>query len=525
MNGGPPSVDGGAMAECLALGASRHPETSLRFVGGARPVDVRLDELGRAAHRVAAGLERLGIGAGDRVAIWVPNWVEGAITYQAAWLVGAVAVPIVHIYGPREVGFILRESAARMLVMPDRWRDIDYRERFAAIDPIVGVEHLVVITDEFGPTEIPWSSLADVAAAPDRAVERTPDDDCLIVYTSGTTGVPKGVRHTTSTLVAEVESVAAVSDWGLDTTTPGMHLAAFPAGHIAGVLGLLRTVLLGIPSVILDRWDAVLAAELIDRHRVVASSGAPFYLASLLDAAERDGRDLSSLRSYLVGAGSVPRALVERADRAGVPVFRSYGSTEHPTVTIGHPSDPLERRAGTDGRATPGTEIRIVDDDGDDVASGVDGEIVTRGPELFVGYTDPAIDEGAFLPGRWYRTGDIGHIDADGDLTITDRLKDLIIRGGENIASKEVEDLLSLHPDVAEVAAVGRPDERYGELVAVFVRTRDGVVLDHADVIEHFGRLGAVRQKTPEHLVLVDDFPRTASGKIRKDVLRDRLRP
>ena len=382
---------------------------------------------------------------------------------------------------------------------------------------------LVVIGDDVRPGEVPWAALANQRPL-EQSPRRTADDDCLVVYTSGTTGDPKGVRHTTTTLLAEVETVAAASEWGLGGPEPVVHLAAFPAGHMAGVSGLLRTMLLGISTVVMDRWDAALAAELIERHRVTATSGAPFFLASLLDAAERDGRDLTSLGSYLVGAGSVPRSLVERADAAGIPVFRSYGATEHPTVTLGRPSDTLAQRAGTDGVPTPGTEVRIVDDAGRDVGPGVDGEVLTRGPERFVGYTDPSLDAEVLLNGGWYRTGDIGRLDTSGRLTITDRLKDLIVRGGENIASKEVEDVLTTHPDVVEVAAVGRPDERYGERVAVFVRLRPGARLDVDDVATHFATAGIARQKTPEHVVAVDELPRTASGKVRKDLLRARLR-
>jgi cyclohexanecarboxylate-CoA ligase len=219
----------------------------------------------------------------------------------------------------------------------------------------------------------------------------------------------------------------------------------------------------------------------------------------------------------------VPASLVERADRTGIPVYRAYGSSEHPVITTGTPADPLGKRAGTDGGLTPGNEIRLLDDDDCEVAVGEDGEIVSRGPELFVGYSDPAMDETSFLPGGWFRTGDIGRLDSDGYLTITDRKKDIIIRGGENIASKEVEDLLMLHPSVVEVAAVGKPDERYGERVVVFVQLRDGAALDLAEIAGHFAALGVAKQKTPEHLEFVESFPRSLSGKIRKVELRDRL--
>jgi acyl-CoA synthetase (AMP-forming)/AMP-acid ligase II len=270
---------------------------------------------------------------------------------------------------------------------------------------------------------------------------------------------------------------------------------------------------LGTSSVLMDAWDPQLAAELVAHHRVTASAGAPYYLASMIDAAEQRGHDLSSFTSYMVGAASVPPSLVERAELAGIPVYRAYGSSEHPVITTGCASDPLAKRAGTDGKTVPGAEIRLLED----------GEIVSRGPDLFVGYTDARLDAESFLPDGWFCTGDIGRIDDDGFLTITDRKKDVIIRGGENIASKEVEDLLALHPSVVEAAVVGRPDPRYGERVAAFVRLRSDQTFTLDDARAHFAALGVARQKTPECVILVDELPRTASGKVRKVDLRTRF--
>lgn len=505
------------IADHLRAGAETFPDAAMHFVGGPTPVSIALDDMYRRSLRLAGGLAELGVGPADAIAIWVPNWLEGALTYQAALMLGATVVPIIHIYGPREVGFILRQSKARVLVMPDRWRNIDYGERFSAIGVLPDLEHVVLVGDHGPAGATPWSRLAG-HDAPSSLPVTDPDDVCLLIYTSGTTAEPKGVQHTTNTLVAEIRSTAAaLGDRG------GVNLAAFPAGHIAGVLGLLRAFLLGASSVLMDQWDPALAARLVQEHHVTTTAGAPFFLASLMDEAERQGTDLASFRNYMVGAASVPPALVERAERVGIPVYRAYGSSEHPVITTGTPSDPLGKRANTDGRLTPGNEIRLLDDDGE-VTVGRDGEIVSRGPELFVGYRDVELDAGSFLPGGWFRTGDIGRLDTEGFLTITDRKKDVIIRGGENIASKEVEDLLAMHPAVVEAAAVGKPDDRYGERVAVFVQLRDGMTIDLAEIGRHFAALGVARQKAPEHLELVDGFPRSLSGKVRKVELRDRLR-
>jgi acyl-CoA synthetase (AMP-forming)/AMP-acid ligase II len=506
------------ISDHLRLGAATFPDTSMHFAGGPNPVSIRLGEMYEQSLRVAGGFTRLGVGHGDVVAIWVPNWLEGALAYQAALMLGATVVPIIHIYGPREVGFILRQSGARVLVMPDRWRNIDYGERFAAITDTTTLQHVVLIGAGGPAGAIPWARIS--SAEPLTALPTTqPDERCLLIYTSGTTADPKGVQHTTNTLVAEIRSTAATMGERV-----GVNLAAFPAGHIAGVLGLLRMFVLGMSTVSMDAWDANLAAQLVASHGITSTAGAPFYLATMMDEAERQGIDLSSLSNFMVGAASVPASLVERADGVGVTAYRAYGSSEHPVITTGTPADPLDKRAATDGRLTAGNEIRLLDDEDREVGVGEDGEIISRGPELFVGYTDPNLDADSFLPGGWFRTGDIGRVDAGGYLTITDRKKDVIIRGGENIASKEVEDLLMLHPAVADAAVVGQLDERYGERVAAFVQIRSGQSLDLDEVRRHFTAIGVARHKTPEFLLPIDELPRTPSGKVRKVELRDRLR-
>jgi acyl-CoA synthetase (AMP-forming)/AMP-acid ligase II len=374
------------------------------------------------------------------------------------------------------------------------------------------------------PGTIAWDDLeagGRTAAAPDFAPPVTdPDDRCLLVYTSGTTADPKGVQHSHNTLLSEVHSTATAPAPG-----PAVrYLAAFPAGHVAGVLGLLRVLVLGASSVVMDAWDPITAARLVAEHRVTSGSGAPIYLATLLDEAERARRDLSSLTEYLTGAANVSPALIERADRAGIAAYRCYGSSEHPTISSGFPGDPAVKRATTDGRVLPGNEVRIVDDDGRELPAGTDGEIISRGPEQFLGYLAEELDADAYFPGGWLRTGDIGHLDDAGYLTVTGRKKDIIVRGGEKISAKEVEDVLLGHPAVAEAAVVGAPDERYGERVCAFAVLRPGGSLDLEDVRRHFAGAGLARQKTPERLVITDALPRTAAGKVQKFALRHSLR-
>jgi cyclohexanecarboxylate-CoA ligase len=506
------------VADEIARGAAAHGEVPLAFHSESRPAAITLGGLHQRVRAVAAGLQRLGVRAGDRVAIQVPNWLEGAIAHSAAWLCGATVVPIVSIYGSAEVGFILRQSAARTFIVARHWRGRDCADLLAAAGPLPDLSDVVVIGEPLA-DNIGWHELDTGAVAPSPVtVEAT--QICLLVYTSGTTAEPKGVQHSHRTLLAEVHAANVVRDAAPDV----VHLAAFPSGHIAGVLGLLRVLVHGTRTVVMDGWDPVAAARLVEEHRVTSSVGAPVYLATLLDEAERSGHDLSSLREYMTGAANVAPSLIERAAGAGIAAYRCYGSSEHPTISSGVPEDPLVKRATTDGRVTPGNEVRLVDDAGNDVPVGQDGEIVCRGPEQFVGYLDPALNDDAYLDGGWLRTGDIGRMDADGYLTITDRKKDIIIRGGEKISSKEVEDLLLTHPSVADAAAVGAPDERYGERVCAFVVLQPGASLGLPEVRSLFSEAGLARQKTPERLVVVDTLPRTAAGKVQKFELRERLR-
>jgi acyl-CoA synthetase (AMP-forming)/AMP-acid ligase II len=509
----------------LRRAAAEHPGSLVVFHDSAGELVTTVGGLHARALRVAAGLGRLGVRPGDAVAIQVPNWPEGAVAHAAGWLAGALVVPIAAIYGPAEVSFILRQSAARVFIVARHWRGRDCAGLLAGLGSQPALSHVVVIGEQL-PATTAWADLesdpqpAADGASPPAVIspEADPDDPCLLVYTSGTTAEPKGVQHSHNTLLSEVRGTAAAR------RAPGTkQLAAFPAGHVAGVLGLLRVLVLGVPSVIMDAWDPVTAASLVAGHRVTSAAGAPVYLATMLDAAQRSGHDLSSLTEFLTGAADVSPELIERADRAGIAAYRCYGSSEHPTISSGVPADPLVKRATTDGRVNPGNEVRIVDDEGSELPPGVNGEIVSRGPEQFLGYLASQLDADAYLPGGWLRSGDLGHLDDDGYLTVTGRKKDIIVRGGEKISAKEVEDVLLRHPAVAEAALVGAPDQRYGERACAFVVLRPGASLDLAEVQRHFAGAGLARQKTPEQLVITTALPRTAAGKVQKFALRATL--
>lgn len=507
------------LGEAIRHGVASYAAGHLVVVSDERPHQGSLGELDAEARSVAAWLQSVGVGRGDVVALQLPNWWEGAVIQAATAMVGGVILPIVPIYGPREVSFILREAGAKVFALPDAFRGRDYLAMLPELGDLPELSTTVVVGAPSTSGAVGWDD-AHRDAAEYVIPDSEADDLALLVYTSGTTADPKGVQHTHRSLIAETFSPVAMAGTGPDSS----HLSVFPSGHVAAVNGLLRILVLGSPTVLMDAWDADRAARLIDEYAVTVTAGAPVHLAGFLDARDRGEIAMASLQEYLVGGASVPPSLVLRADAAGVTAYRAYGLSEHPTISGGTAADPLEKRAHTDGRVAPGNEVRILDDDGRELPTGEDGEIVSRGTELFAGYRAAELTAAAFTPDGWFRTGDVGRLDADGYLTITDRKKDIIVRGGENISSKEIEDILGTHPRVAEVAAVGSPDDRYGERVAVFVVLSEGIELTLDEVGEHFRSCGAARQKTPELVRVVTALPRTPAGKVQKVPLREQLR-
>jgi len=504
----------------ILAGAAAHDRCPLIFVSGDGEQSTTLGGLVSDAEKVAGALQARGIGPGDVVAVQLPGSYQGAVVQTAVGLCGAVLLPVVMIYGPHEMNFALSRSGATAVVLPR-----EHRGRPHAVTVLGGLSGLpalklaVVVGDDApGHGAIGYADLVGRPGGPYREPGPDPDDRVVLMYTSGTTADPKGVQHSHRTLLAEATSRVYTH------TGPGERsLGLFPPGHIAGLLSLLRILLLGTPTVIMQAWDATLAARLIDRHAVTSSGGAPVQLSGLLDQQANGMATLATLREFLTGAAPVAPSLIRRADAAGITAYRSYGSSEHPTITTGSVADPLDQRAATDGRLVAGNQVRIVDSDGRDGPAGRDGEILSRGPELFTGYADAALNAAAFLPGGWFRTGDVGRLDGDGYLTITDRLKDIIIRGGENISSKEVEDLLITHPAIADVAVIPSPDPAMGERVCAVVVLRPGHSFGLEEARAHVAAAGAARQKTPEVIVRADELPRTPAGKVRKDVLRARV--
>jgi len=474
--------------------------------------------LAAAAERLAGGLAARGVRAGDVVAFQLPNWTETLVVLLAAARLGAVANPVLPIYRRRELGFILAEAGARVLFIPGRYRDCDHRALVRELRPALpALEHVVVVRDEPADGALAYAEVAATTPAPPAADAGA---IALLIYTSGSTADAKGVLHSHDTLLAEARSLGPVHGISAADTV----LMPSPLTHISGIVhALLVPAVFGTTAVLMDRWEAGAARALIAAARVTYMVGAPTFLRDL--AAGTPGAP-AHLRLFSCGGADVDPALVrEAAARLGCVAKRVYGSTEFPTVTTTGPDDPPERRIDSEGHAIGANEVRLVDEEGAAVAPGREGEILARGPECFLGYRNPALNGDAFTADGWFRTGDLGTLDAEGYLRITGRRKDVIIRKGENISARELEDLLAAHPAVAEVAVVGVPDAVAGEIACAVLRLRPGARPPTlAELAEQLTARGLSRRKLPERLEVVADFPRTASGKIVKRTLREQLR-
>lgn len=500
----------------------RWPDSRFVVASRQRPASLTFREMHDRGLRLAGALHALGLRKGDVFAMEMPNWMEGCLAYHACAALGVVVVPIIHIYKGKEVEFILRQSRAKVFMVPDTTMGIDYLSMVAEIRPnLPDLRHVIVVGDKIPEDCLSFEDVAERETTDFPHPDISPDEPHILAYTSGTTSDPKGVVHSHNTLFSELRAVVAAS--GGDETD--VFMSPSPIGHIAGIYSaLIAPFLCGYKKLVLvDGFDPRWMLELIAEHRVTRSGGAPIFLQVMINDPGFADIDTSSLRLFGVGGANVSPALIEQADSVGWWSFRSYGCTEHPSITMGTLDDPLDKRAHTDGRAMLDVQIRLVDENGDDVAAGEPGEVISRGPDQFLGYMDPRMDADAFTDDGWFRTGDIGIVDADGYLRITDRKKDIIIRGGENISAREVEEILSRHPKVQEAAVTPMRDERYGERVCAFVITRDLQSLTLDEVLEHFAANGIAKQKTPERLEIVAEFPRTIAGKVQKYVLRRRI--
>jgi cyclohexanecarboxylate-CoA ligase len=502
----------------LDIATARNPDR-LAVIDGDR--EISYSQLHQAVAAMAGGLRRLGTHPGDVVSWILPNWYEAIVVHHAVIRVGAVSNPIVPIYRHREVEFILRQAATRMLIVPETFRGFDYPAMVADLD-IPHVQTVIVARGEaqncLRLDALCRADAGDEQVPPD---DRTADDPALLLYTSGTTAQPKGVVHSHNTLDHELRSIVQL--FGL--TSRDIVFMASPLTHITGVLyGIHLPMFLNSTVVLQDIWNPAIAADLIQRHAATFTVGATPFLHGLINQPDPPGGRLA-MRAFACGGADVPPQLISEATRRlDCCAMRVYGSTEHPTVSACGFGDALHERAHTDGRPIGATRVRIVDDNDDEVGPDTMGEIVVRGPEQFLGYLEEIAIDDLYTSDGWFRTGDLGTIDTDGYLRVTGRKKDIIIRGGENLSVREIEDLLLEHQQISDVAVVGMPDPILGERVCAFVVAGDDGIPTLNDIVAYLRGQQVATQKLPERLEIIEDLPRTASGKVKKHLLKDRLR-
>jgi cyclohexanecarboxylate-CoA ligase len=502
--------------QALCAQARQSPEKTLIVDRGHR---VSYREAVTLADRLAAGLHARGVGPGDVVSVQLPNWCWFPLLEYALARLGAVCNPLPPIYRHRELRFMLGLVAPKVAIVPGLFRGFDHVAMFDELRHSLPLEHVFVAEGE------PAAGMSSIEALLGDSSRLPPSDtraDALseIAFTSGTTGEAKGVMHTHNTNLCPVHGLIRRQGLG----SGDVVLMASTFGHNTGfVYGGQLPVVLGGTVVLMESWDPGKALDLIERERVTWCMGATPFLSDLCRGmAERAPGCTRTLRVFLCSGAPIPRSLLAEARaRIGCAVVSGWGMTEIGLATLSDVEDEGEQAADTDGRCMDGSRIRILDPDDKDVAPGEEGDIVARGPALFVGYfRRPQMTAGSFTPDGWLRTGDRGRLDATGNLRITGRSKDIIVRGGENIPVVEIEDLLHKHPKVRSVAIVGVPDSRLQERACAVVIPIEGEALTFEEMTAYLAERQLAKHYFPEFLILQDSFPMTPSGKVQKFLLR-----
>ncbi|WP_206051894.1 class I adenylate-forming enzyme family protein [Nocardioides ferulae] len=464
--------------------------------------------------RVAAALSREGIGQGSRVAWTLPTRVSTVLVMGALRRLGAIQAPIIPLYREREMGAAVRTSGSETLLVPGTWRGTDYLELAARL-PLEGhTSPLVLEIGAVAPEADPVAGLGEPYDA---------DDIRWIYFTSGSTGTPKGARHTDDTLLTTGLAFGGIGGLGRE---PGEVAAmAFPIAHVGGIEYLIAALAGGYPVLLVEAFEPQPTLALFKEHGVTTTGGAPpFYQAFVGFARAAGGPPLATLRTLKGGGAPCPPHLFhEVTAEVGCRLAHDYGMTEAPMIGVANPDDADEILAVTDGRVIPGSQVRLVDADGIEVGPGEAGEIQVSGRGVCRGYCDPADTAANFTEDGWFRTGDLGQLRPSGHLEVIGRLKDLIIRKGENIAPFEIETVLIARPEVAECAVIGLPDEERGELVCAVVVPAAGSQPTLVELKAWMAEAGLMPQKVPERLELMDELPRTGLAKVAKQQLRQQL--
>ncbi|EHJ4576121.1 medium-chain fatty-acid--CoA ligase [Escherichia coli] len=477
--------------------------------------------LDHAASCLANWMLAKGIESGDRIAFQLPGWCEFTVIYLACLKIGAVSVPLLPSWREAELVWVLNKCQAKMFFAPTLFKQtrpvdliLPLQNQLPQLQQIVGVDKLAPATSSLSLSQI----IADNTSLT-TAITTHGDELAAVLFTSGTEGLPKGVMLTHNNILASERAYCV----RLNLTWQDVFMMPAPLGHATGFLhGVTAPFLIGARSVLLDIFTPDACLALLEQQRCTCMLGATPFVYDLLNVLEKQPADLSALRFFLCGGTTIPKKVAHECQQLGIKLLSVYGSTESSPHAVVNLDDPLSRFMHTDGYAAAGVEIKVVDDARKTLPPGCEGEEASRGPNVFMGYFDePELTARALDEEGWYYSGDLCRMDEAGYIKITGRKKDIIVRGGENISSREVEDILLQHPKIHDACVVAMPDERLGERSCAYVVLKaPHHSLSLEEVVAFFSRKRVAKYKYPEHIVVIEKLPRTASGKIQKFLLR-----
>ncbi|EPY9337325.1 TPA: medium-chain fatty-acid--CoA ligase [Escherichia coli] len=477
--------------------------------------------LDHAASCLANWMLAKGIESGDRIAFQLPGWCEFTVIYLVCLKIGAVSVPLLPSWREAELVWVLNKCQAKMFFAPTLFKQtrpvdliLPLQNQLPQLQQIVGVDKLAPATSSLSLSQI----IADNTSLT-TAITTHGDELAAVLFTSGTEGLPKGVMLTHNNILASERAYCA----RLNLTWQDVFMMPAPLGHATGFLhGVTAPFLIGARSVLLDIFTPDACLALLEQQRCTCMLGATPFVYDLLNVLEKQPADLSALRFFLCGGTTIPKKVARECQQRGIKLLSVYGSTESSPHAVVNLDDPLSRFMHTDGYAAAGVEIKVVDDARKTLPPGCEGEEASRGPNVFMGYFDePELTARALDEEGWYYSGDLCRMDEAGYIKITGRKKDIIVRGGENISSREVEDILLQHPKIHDACVVAMSDERLGERSCAYVVLKaPHHSLSLEEVVAFFSRKRVAKYKYPEHIVVIEKLPRTTSGKIQKFLLR-----